>query len=321
MIWFGIRFRVTTAKHAGFSFMGNANKTKPVVFVSHSGCNDYLNALCRYLPECEVVISDWRDKAGTQLAQEVREDIVRSDLVVVVLTDRAVASAWVNQEIGFAIGSGKRILPVLCGAQLPALLMGIAWEAYEPSSVEASALRAALRIARLLQEDVTRVFGTYHDYREWWTTVDERMFTKDKCYWATPHDTWVWIMAHVEQEHDSPWRTLIRGGLDFDRLTLQTHYEGEEAVCGVELLSAFEEVAVLGALSVETLWEPAACRELDIFLRSKPGIDELFRWYRDASHRPTTIEVRLVLDESRAARHRHRLDWLFEQYSNPKASS
>jgi hypothetical protein len=294
--------------------MSQSRKTKPVIFIAHTGDEAYLHALRRYVPDCEIIISDWSDKAGNPIAAKVMSDITRADIVVVVLTGRAAGSLWVNQEIGFALGIGKRVLPVFEGQALPGLLAGMEWEPYDQSSVDASALRAALRIGRWLKEDLTKVFTTYHDYRDWWTTVDERTFTSEKHYWATPHDTWSWVMAHSEQAFDIPYRTLIRGSTDFDKLTLETHYQGKEAVCGVAELSAYEEIAVLGALSVETTWDPTFLHELDTLLGSMQAVDTLFRWYETSSRRPTTIEVRMVLDDERAGRHRRRLDTLFERY-------
>jgi hypothetical protein len=42
------------------------HKTKPVVFVSHSGELEFIQALRTYLLNCETVISDWRDESGPQ---------------------------------------------------------------------------------------------------------------------------------------------------------------------------------------------------------------------------------------------------------------
>jgi hypothetical protein len=297
--------------------MSYRTKNKPVVFVAHSGCEEYLHALNRYLPEYEITVSDWGDKSGTNLAQKITSDITRADLVAVLLTVAACTSAWVNQEIGFALGLGKKVLPILEGGEstkLPGLLGAAEWEVYEPTSLEASAMRAALRISKWLQEDLTRVFNRYHDYSEWWITVDERSFTDERCYWATPHDTWSWIMAHLNIACDLEYRTLIRGDYEFDQSTLHTHYDPGEAVCGVAALSAFEEIAVFGALSVEVAWEPSFCAETDKFLREMPSVEALFRWYQDVSRRSTCIEVRMALDERRAARHRQRLDSLFDQH-------
>jgi hypothetical protein len=83
-------------------------KLKPVVFVSHSGNDEFVQALRSYLDDCDLLISDWQDKAGLSVADKVREDITRADLVVVVLTAPALESPWVQQEIGFAIGREKR---------------------------------------------------------------------------------------------------------------------------------------------------------------------------------------------------------------------
>ncbi|MCY2995410.1 MAG: hypothetical protein NTY19_47230 [Planctomycetota bacterium] len=275
----------------------------------------------QYLPECDVIVSDWRDKSGSSLAEKVKMDIARSDLVAVLLTDTASSSPWVQQEIGFALGVGKKVVPIVQGPNVPelALLAGVEWEPYEPNAVDTSALRAALRIARCLQEDLTRVFSCCYDYYEWWVTVLEDRITSEKCYWATPHDTWSWIMTHVDSR-DVDYRTLIRGGYEFDKLTVETHYQGKEVAFGVEPLAGFEEIAVIGSLSVETVWDPRACREIDEVVKRTPSADAIFRSYRDFSWQPTSIEVRMYLDAERAARHRRRLDSLFDQYQTQKST-
>jgi hypothetical protein len=292
--------------------MFEPRKTKPVVFFSHSGNDAYLEALKRYMPDYEVVVSDWQDASGTRLADKVITDVRRSDLVMVVLTDGAHLSVWVNQEIGFALGLGKKVLPISDGDSLPALLAGGEFVPFNPSHVDTSAMKAALRVARWLQEDLTRVFKTYHEYRTWWINLDERVFKPDKIYWATPHDTWSWVMAHNIEERQVPYKTLIRGNTNFDRMTLATYYRQQEAVCDVDALAAYEEVVVIGALSVETTWEPSFWRQFDEFLRTMSDTSTLFQWYQETSSRQTSIEVRMLLDQDRADRHRRRLDFLFD---------
>jgi len=301
-------------------------KTRPVVFVSHRGDAVFIQALRTYLSNCDVVVSDWRDRSGDSVAEKVREDISNADLVIILLTESAFQSHWVQQEIGFALGRGRKVIPVFdpeasFGKQLPAFLAGTEWERYSKTAPAESALRTAVRASQLLQEDLVKVFRTYWDYRQWWATVDPRDYTADRCYWATPHDTWSWLMAHSEEEQrEVPYKTLIRGDLDFDLRTVKAYYETDEAVCGVHELSAIQEVVVFGNLSFEIFWEPDFWSIVDDFLRGQPSGEELISWHSDFSHRPTRIEVRMNMDSDRAAGHRRRLDVLFKRHTGPPAS-
>ncbi|HEY6343755.1 MAG TPA: toll/interleukin-1 receptor domain-containing protein [Bryobacteraceae bacterium] len=302
-------------------------KLKPVIFVSHTGNDEFIQLLRMYLGDCDVVVSDWRDQAGLLIAKKVREDISRADLVVIVLTEPALRSAWVQQEIGFALGQEKKVVPVLehldtsTSDTLPALLVGVEWERYVKTAIPESALRTAMRVSQMLQEDLVRVFRTDWEYRQWWVTMDERLYATENLYWATPHDTWAWLMAHTDQvPTDLKYRVLIRGDLEFDRTTVSSHYSEEEVVFGVRELSGIEETCVIGSLVVHTLWEPDFQEMLDHFLQTAPSGEQLIRWYSDFAHRDTRIEVRVSLDASRAASHRRRLDVLFEKYSRDRAS-
>ncbi len=96
---------------------------------------------------------------------------------------------------------------------------------------------------------------------------------------------------------------------------METYYnEDDEVVYGVRELSAIEEVAVIGNLTVETLWEPDFWEEVDTFLQKAPAGHEVLAWFNRFSDKPTRIEVRLSMDRSRAASHRHRLDSLYRRY-------
>jgi len=67
------------------------------------------------------------------------------------------------------------VIPVLdpdtpAGPTLPALLVGIEWEQYTKTAIQESALRTAVRVGQLLQEDLVRIFRTDWDHRQWWLT-------------------------------------------------------------------------------------------------------------------------------------------------------
>ena len=291
-------------------------KRKPTVFVSHSGDDRFLDELRKSLPSYDIVVSDCRDESGTNVADKVQNDIHRADLVAVLLTVEARKSGWFNQEIGFARGKGKKILPIVEGEPTNlAMLTGLECEAYNPQDIKSSALRVALRIGEWLKKENVQVFKNCHDYREWWLSVDENDFTTEKCYWATPHDTWGWLMAH-EDEVAPPYRTLIRGDYEFDRLTAKLYEEVQEVVVGVNELSQYHDIAVFGSLSVETSWESRFSDKMEDFLRGITGLDipVLSSWLSKISFEPTEIEVRMYMDDGRANRHRRQFDFLYDKH-------
>jgi hypothetical protein len=184
------------------------------------------------------------------------------------------------------------------------------WEPYSSTAPVASAHRTALRVSHLLETDLVKTFQTWLEYREWWFTKDEHQYTNRRSYWATPHDTLSWL--YPGKPRQAIYRVLIRGDLEFDIKTT-TFYNPNEAVYGVGGLSAFQEITVIGNLSVQTLWEPAFQLKIDQFLRTNPPAEELMRWYSNISHESTCIEVRMSFDEERADRDVNRLDALFDR--------
>jgi hypothetical protein len=293
--------------------MAGALKKRPTIYVSHSGNDEFVRALRDDLPKFEVLVSDWNDATGDLVAGKIQNDLARADVVVVVLSGAAKNSKWVQQEIGLSLGRDLRIIPVfepLDGTNdLPGLLAGLEWEPYYSSAPVVSAHRTALRISHLLEADLIKTFQTWWEYREWWFTKDERAYTNRRCYWATPHDTLSWL--YPGKPRQTTYRVLIRGSLAFD-LSTATFYEPYEVVYGVDDLSAFQEITVIGNLSAHTLWEPSFQRSIDEFLRNNPSAEQLMKWYRHISREPTCIEVRMSFDEARADRDVQRLEALFD---------
>ena len=288
-------------------------KKRPAIFVSHSGNDEFIRALRDDLPGFDVLVSEWNDTAGDLVVRKVQNDLARADVVIVVLAGAALNSKWVHQEIGLSLGRGLRVIPVfesLDGTnELPGLLAGLEWEAYDSSAPAAAAHRTALRVSHLLETDLIKTFQTWWEYREWWFTKDERAYTNRRCYWATPHDTLSWL--YPGKPRQASYRVLIRGSLEFD-LNTTTFYEPSDVVSGVEELSAFQEITVIGNLSAHTFWEPTFQLSIDEFLRTNPSADQLMKWYRHISREPTCIEIRMSFDEARADRDVLRLDALFD---------
>jgi nucleoside 2-deoxyribosyltransferase len=68
-------------------------------------------------------------QAGVQLSAKLKEHIEESDVLLAVLTARGTDSAWVHEEIGYALGKGKKVLPfVEKGVEVKGMLQGV--EAY-----------------------------------------------------------------------------------------------------------------------------------------------------------------------------------------------
>lgn len=62
-------------------------------------------------------IDTWIDQdsisAGGDYLEEIPEGIIKSDVVVLILTNSAQESAWIPREIGFAIQENKTINPLV----------------------------------------------------------------------------------------------------------------------------------------------------------------------------------------------------------------
>jgi hypothetical protein len=297
----------------------------PVLFVSHSGAEDFLLALRRYCSQIEVLVSDWNDRTGTgtPLAELVKADIRRADLVVVVLSQRASSSPWVHQEIGLAFGLNKPILSITEPGEsaLPGVLNGMSFIPFPKDMVETTALRVATRVSDLLSRDVVRTFSTFRDYCEWWKTIIETDYTDEPCWWAAPHDVWSWFSEARGQRVGLQYRTLIRGSLPFDRTTASIHFGGDQIVTGVEELSNLTETHICGNLTVETYYLPDFCQRMDQDLLENTSEVALRLWYESMIGRTTEIEVRLSMDPQRASGHRKRLQALFLKYWKTQASA
>ncbi len=68
-------------------------------------------------------------KAGTRFDTTLQEMIRSSDALLVLLTEAAQSSAWVNQEIGFAMACGKEIWPLVMAenVKLQGMLATFQW--------------------------------------------------------------------------------------------------------------------------------------------------------------------------------------------------
>lgn len=86
------------------------------VFISHSTKDmDVVNELARHLKlrNINAHVSEWHEQPGKSLPQKVTHLINGSDCVLALLTVGGERSHWVNQEIGYAKGVRKLVIPVV----------------------------------------------------------------------------------------------------------------------------------------------------------------------------------------------------------------
>ena len=105
-----------------------------------------------------VYLAEHDVQAGHSVAEKVKAAIRRSSAVVVLVTPNSAASAYVNQEIGFAMGEHKLVVPLVEPGRpggAPAMLAGIEYIAWDPAEPQAaiSSLESYLAGRRRQQRD------------------------------------------------------------------------------------------------------------------------------------------------------------------------
>lgn len=109
------------------------------VFISHSiGPNELpiVNHLSASLTGAGVsaYLALYDRKPGTQLAVKVQSNIAAADVLLALLTKRGTESAWVQQEIGFAMGQRRRVIVfVERGVRLSGMLNGVEYFEFNPT--------------------------------------------------------------------------------------------------------------------------------------------------------------------------------------------
>lgn len=86
------------------------------VFLSHSTRDQGLViSLVRLLSQfgVKVVVAEWYLTPGEPLTKKVFGQIEDSDCIVVLLTRNGMRSNWVQQEVGYALGCKKRVIPIV----------------------------------------------------------------------------------------------------------------------------------------------------------------------------------------------------------------
>lgn len=101
----------------GVKFHGNANKQKQV-FISHSFISDDFSKsqiLQKILKEYDIesYLAEEDKQYGYILSDKIREAIQDSIVVIVIITKNSIVSPSVNQEVGYALGLGMTIIPLV----------------------------------------------------------------------------------------------------------------------------------------------------------------------------------------------------------------
>jgi hypothetical protein len=96
----------------------------PDVFVSYSGHDEELasfvkNELARHGIAAFAACADLR--AGDKWSSVIRANLASSNWVVVLASRAAANSAYVNQEIGGALASGKALVPIVMTVRISAV--------------------------------------------------------------------------------------------------------------------------------------------------------------------------------------------------------
>lgn len=104
-------------------------------FLSHSSSDAALAKRLEALAGIagvELYLAEHDLRPGKQLSKKVQAAIRQSDLVVVLLTRNSYSSAYVQQEIGYAISSEKHVLPVVERSVPPTALAMLEGTEYIP---------------------------------------------------------------------------------------------------------------------------------------------------------------------------------------------
>ncbi|MDZ7292675.1 MAG: toll/interleukin-1 receptor domain-containing protein [candidate division KSB1 bacterium] len=119
------------------------------VFISHSTQDQGLvTALANLLVKfgIEVSVAEWYLTPGISIDKKIFEQIENADWVVVLLTNNGIRSSWVQQEIGYALKTGKLLIPIVeKGTKTNALgaLQGREYIEYDPLQPQQALLRAS----------------------------------------------------------------------------------------------------------------------------------------------------------------------------------
>lgn len=125
------------------------------VFISHSTRDQRLvMALANILSKfgINVSVAEWYLTPGQRLDKKVFNEIKDSDCVVALLTQNGIRSNWVQQEIGYALNSGKPLIPLvekgIANKDLAAL-QGKEYIEYDPYQPQQALLKTSTYVKSL----------------------------------------------------------------------------------------------------------------------------------------------------------------------------
>jgi hypothetical protein len=140
------------------------------VFISHS-CRDQglvislANVLSKF--GVEVYVAEWYLAPGERIEKKIFDMIGQSDCAIVLLTRDGIRSNWVQHEVGYVLGAGKQLIPIVEKGTAPrdlASLQGREYIEYDPSRpdlalVKASTYVKSLKLRKAEQEKALLVAG------------------------------------------------------------------------------------------------------------------------------------------------------------------
>lgn len=101
-------------------------------------------------------VAEWWLEAGRPLAEKIKRNLAESTCLVTMLSDEANSSAWVHEEIGYAIGRGVPVIPVIEeGVKIRGFLEGLEFIPYSKDDFDETIyriitnLRASIYLAPL----------------------------------------------------------------------------------------------------------------------------------------------------------------------------
>jgi nucleoside 2-deoxyribosyltransferase len=137
------------------------------IFLSHSaGDRDLVREVRSRIAalDIEVYMFEHDPQPGTLVAAKIQQELDRSDAVVVIITPRSSASSYVHQEIGFALGTKKPVIPLVekgTSEDGLAMLKGVEYVELDPCHPSA-ALEAITTATTRLQRQKQSQRDTQH---------------------------------------------------------------------------------------------------------------------------------------------------------------
>lgn len=138
------------------------------IFISHSSADiDLVNWIKGNAENIgmDIYLFEYDIQPGMPIADKVKQAIQNSDIFVVLLTHNSQFSPYVQQEIGFAEASGKRIIPLVQpGIQKQALAMlegreHIVFDFYNPENALLTLLNYLQRLKTVKENEQAVLMG------------------------------------------------------------------------------------------------------------------------------------------------------------------